>query len=52
MKKLLLLALALTITACSSTAPKSRTIANDPCSENFYTDSEVYFDMLEKCRGR
>ena len=51
MKKILFILLALSITACS-TKPTHRAIANDPCAENHYTDSNEYFDMIEKCRGR
>ncbi|WP_290730615.1 hypothetical protein [Halobacteriovorax sp. JY17] len=48
MKKLLLIAFALTITACSSTT--NREIANDKCSDNLYTSEHTYFDSIEKCR--
>ncbi|WP_164848282.1 hypothetical protein [Halobacteriovorax sp. HLS] len=51
MKNIIFLFLALTITACSSSSTK-RTIANDPCAENYYTDENQYFDLIDKCRGR
>lgn len=48
MKKLLLIALALTITACSSTT--NREIANDKCSDVQYSSEHAYFDSIERCR--
>ncbi|WP_157765719.1 hypothetical protein [Halobacteriovorax marinus] len=48
MKKLLLLAFALTIAACSSAT--KREIANDKCSDNFYTSEHTYFETIERCR--
>ncbi len=47
MKKLILIALALTITACSSTA--NREIANDKCSNHSFTNERTYFDTVEEC---